>query len=225
MSRKPSRYRGIPGASAADACPPQLPYPVGWFCPAFSQEVRRGQVITRQLAGQDVVLYRTRRGTVRATRPYCPHVGAHLGGGRVRGKELRCPLHHFTFDTDGTCTGTPYDRQVPELSVAMMPVREQAGLIMVWYHPDGEPPDWEVPPLPPHGTHRPVLRIGTAVTTAVGKRDSATRRAAARLISCGVRSLFFMFLHEDADVWNQRRFVAPAPRTVNKPEDDIRGDP
>ncbi|MFJ6659816.1 hypothetical protein ACIQNG_26195 [Streptomyces sp. NPDC091377] len=22
-------------------------------------------------------------------------------------------MHHFTFDTDGTCTGTPYDRQVP----------------------------------------------------------------------------------------------------------------
>ncbi|MFJ4689106.1 aromatic ring-hydroxylating dioxygenase subunit alpha [Streptomyces sp. NPDC088789] len=158
MSKKPPRYRGIPGASAADACPPQLPYPMGWFCPAFSQEARRGQVITRQLAGQDVVLYRTRKGTVRATRPYCPHLGAHLGGGKVRGEELRCPFHHFTFDTDGTCTGTPYDRQVPKLSLAMMPVREQAGLIMVWYHPDGEPPDWEVPPLPPHGTHRPVLR-------------------------------------------------------------------
>ncbi|MFE4670765.1 Rieske 2Fe-2S domain-containing protein [Streptomyces sp. NPDC056716] len=309
MKSRPPVYRGIPGASAADAFPPRLPHPIGWYCPAFSQEIRRGQILTRQLADEDIVLYRTRKGTVRATRPYCPHLGAHLGGGKVKGEELICPFHHFAFNTDGTCTATPYyGQQVPKLSAPMMPVREQAGLIMVWYHPDGTPPDWEVPPLPDHRTHKPVLRemsfggypqdlpenaldyghapslhnftaerveekdlgpihelrlllrktiagralppmpiyltqyglgilrteadltalgfniliwtcpvptkgarmtLRAAVTTRVGQRDSAPRRALGRLVSYAFMRFVIVTIRQDAGVWNHRRYTAP----------------
>ncbi|MFY7628125.1 Rieske 2Fe-2S domain-containing protein [Streptomyces sp. NY05-11A] len=69
-----------------------LPYPSGWFCLARSRELAPGRVVTRRFMNEDIVLYRTRDGRPRAVRPYCPHLGAHLGaGGTVEGQNLVCP--------------------------------------------------------------------------------------------------------------------------------------
>ena len=62
-------------------------YPDGWFAVAFADELRPGQVLRRRFMGEDVVVYRTSGGVLRAVEPYCPHLGAHLGyGGRVEGE-------------------------------------------------------------------------------------------------------------------------------------------
>ena len=42
-------------------CPLQ-PFPRGWFCVAYAHEVQRGQVVSRRLAGNDLVVYRTESG-------------------------------------------------------------------------------------------------------------------------------------------------------------------
>ncbi|WP_331737272.1 Rieske 2Fe-2S domain-containing protein [Streptomyces sp. NBC_00019] len=80
-----------------------LPYPNGWFAVAFSTEVRPGQVITSRLMGKDVVIFRTRSGTLTVVDPHCPHLGAHLGrGGRMDGENLVCPFHAFAFNSERT---------------------------------------------------------------------------------------------------------------------------
>ncbi|MEW9551202.1 Rieske 2Fe-2S domain-containing protein [Nonomuraea sp. NPDC050783] len=133
----------------ADGIAP-LPTPAGWFCVGFSDEVPAGAVVTRPLGGQDVVLYRTRDGLLRAIRPYCPHLGAHLGaGGRVEGEEIVCPFHGFAFAPEGACTRTGYGTRPPKVSLTLLPVRLRHGMIMVWHHPAGLPPDWEIPETPP----------------------------------------------------------------------------
>ncbi|WP_078630554.1 Rieske 2Fe-2S domain-containing protein [Streptomyces roseochromogenus] len=71
---------------------PELPYPNGWFALAYSSELPRRKVLRRRLMGEDVVLYRTTRGTPRAVGAHCPHLGAHLGhGGRSRGRISSAP--------------------------------------------------------------------------------------------------------------------------------------
>ncbi|MFG3029076.1 Rieske 2Fe-2S domain-containing protein [Streptomyces sp. NPDC048253] len=58
----------------------------------LSGEVKPGRVATRRLGRQDVVLWRTAQGALHANRPYCPHLGAHLGvGGTVHGAPRRLP--------------------------------------------------------------------------------------------------------------------------------------
>ncbi|MEU0925241.1 Rieske 2Fe-2S domain-containing protein [Streptomyces malaysiensis] len=140
----------LPGAAPADSLrTPSLPYPNGWFCLAFGDEVRPGSVTTRPLAGTEVVLYRTTRGVLRAVRPRCPHLGAHLGvGGSVEGEDLVCPFHRFAFDPGGTCVRTGYDKPPPKASLAQYPVCEANGSIYVWWHALGLPPQWEVPAFP-----------------------------------------------------------------------------
>ncbi|MFJ1649483.1 Rieske 2Fe-2S domain-containing protein [Streptomyces sp. NPDC088258] len=145
-SRQVGRFHPVP-ADTLHA--PSRPYPNGWFCLAFSDEVRPGAVTTRPLAGAEVVLYRTAKGVLRAVRPQCPHLGAHLGvGGSVEGEDIVCPFHRFAFDPAGTCVRTGYDRPPPKASLAQYPVCEVNGSVYVWWHALGLPPRWEIPAFP-----------------------------------------------------------------------------
>ncbi|WP_431045196.1 Rieske 2Fe-2S domain-containing protein [Streptomyces sp. P1-3] len=144
------------GLTSADvALEPRLPYPAGWSAVAFSEELGTGAVLTRPLMGQDVVLYRPRTGEVRAIRPFCPHLGAHLGLGSVEGNDLVCPFHNFAFGPDGSCVRTAYDAPPPKVSLTQLPVREVNGAIFVWRHHDGRQPDWEIPAFHSLGHLRP----------------------------------------------------------------------
>ncbi|MGP4001778.1 Rieske 2Fe-2S domain-containing protein [Streptomyces sp. 8N706] len=134
------------GPTPADvALAPGLPYPDGWAAVAFSEELKPGAVLTRPLMGEDVVLYRLHNGDVRAIRPYCPHLGAHLGLGEVDGNDLVCPFHRFAFGLDGSCVRTSYGTPPPKASLVQLPVREVNDAVFIWRHHAGGQPDWEIP--------------------------------------------------------------------------------
>ncbi|KAA8889445.1 Rieske (2Fe-2S) protein [Nocardia colli] len=156
-----STTNGVAGPTDS-AARPRLPYPSGWFPLAFSDELRPGQVRRERFMGEDVVLYRTRSGLVRATNPHCPHLGAHLGyGGWVDGECLVCPFHGFAFDPAGACVRTGYGTQPRgKIGLALRHVEEVNDAIFVWYHPDGRAPDWHIPAARP-GFPRPVRRSST----------------------------------------------------------------
>ncbi|MFD7904426.1 Rieske 2Fe-2S domain-containing protein [Kitasatospora sp. NPDC059747] len=123
-----------------------LPYPSGWFCVGLARDVPPGRVRTARLMGEDVVLYRTRRGTLRAVGPHCPHLGAHFGaGGTVRGEDLVCPFHGFAFGPDGSCTGAPDGTRL-RAGLTHNHLAERDGILYVWRGIAGEPPTWELPP-------------------------------------------------------------------------------
>lgn len=126
-----------------------LPYPSGWFLFGFSDELSPGQLLARPFMGQEVVVFRTEAGQACAVDAYCPHLGAHFGyGGRVEGNLLRCPFHGFCYDELGNCVRTGYGtKPPPKARLRTWPLCEQNGLLLVFYHPNAEPPAWEVPVL------------------------------------------------------------------------------
>lgn len=138
-----------------------MPMPNGWFCVGLSAEFAPGDMANRQLGSEDVVVYRTASGVLRATRPYCPHLGAHLGqSGTVDGEELICSFHRFRYGADGVCSATgPAYRKVPKLKLSMVPVRELHGFVMAWLHHDGAEPTWEIPELDTTGFSAPVQHL------------------------------------------------------------------
>jgi nitrite reductase/ring-hydroxylating ferredoxin subunit len=128
---------------------PFSPFPIGWFCVAFSDELRAGEIVSRVRFGHDVVLYRELDGTPVMLDAHCPHMGAHLGrGGTLDGGCVRCPMHGFRFDGAGACVSTPYgSRPPPSARLRTWPMREQHGVILAYYDPSGHLPEWEVPEL------------------------------------------------------------------------------
>jgi phenylpropionate dioxygenase-like ring-hydroxylating dioxygenase large terminal subunit/putative sterol carrier protein len=127
-------------------------YPRGWFVVALSSDVAPREVKTVHYFGQDIVLFRGEDGSLSAIDKTCPHLGAHLGGGRVDGNCLRCPFHDWAFDGSGSCVDVPYAKKIPpKAAVQTWPLREQNGVVFVFHCPRGEPPTWEVPPLDEEG--------------------------------------------------------------------------
>lgn len=136
-----SRLPEYPSESA------QRPYPNGWFAVCLSDELRAGSILRRRLMGEDIVVYRTASGVVRAIVAHCPHLGAHFGyGGVIDGDCIVCPFHKFAYDTSGQCVRTGYGTTPsPNLKLATREVREVDGIVVVWYHSLGVPPNWEIP--------------------------------------------------------------------------------
>ena len=132
----------------------QLPIPNGWFAVAYSHDLREGEVKPIHYFGEDLVLFRTRENKARVIDAYCPHLGAHIGyGGRVMGETVRCPFHGWQFDgQSGECSKIPYcDTIPPRAKVRAWETQEKNGLIFVWHHVEGKPPEWDFPVLPEIG--------------------------------------------------------------------------
>lgn len=125
------------------------PFPTGWYALELSAALRPGDIQRRQFMGQDVILYRTASGVANVLGAYCPHLGAHLGvGGDINGEYVRCPFHHFEFDTAGLCKAVPYGSRIPPKALAkVFPTREKNGFILAYFDATDAPPAWEVPDL------------------------------------------------------------------------------
>ena len=115
-------------AHAVAAIPksPLPEWPQGWYAIARSRELKPEQLRGITLAGQEIVVFRTAAGTLGALDAHCPHMGAHLAHGRVRGEHLECALHCWRIAVDGTIA-----QRAPRARV--WPVRERAGLILIEY--------------------------------------------------------------------------------------------
>lgn len=120
--------------------------PVGWFAVAESPDLEPGQTKAAYYFDTHLVLWRDHEGAAHVQDAFCPHLGAHLGhGGTVEGCEIKCPFHGWTFDEEGANTDIPYsDRTNRKARIRTYPVLERNGFVYAWYHPQEEPPTWEV---------------------------------------------------------------------------------
>ncbi|MCB9683036.1 MAG: Rieske 2Fe-2S domain-containing protein [Alphaproteobacteria bacterium] len=118
----------------------RLPHRASWYPVALGTELAPGQVRHVTLCGQDLVVWRTKGGRVGAARNVCGHMAARLAPGAwVQGEKLVCPHHHMGF----TVTGRSCEHTARDLST--LHVREVGPAVLVWYHPEGAAPTFEVP--------------------------------------------------------------------------------
>jgi nitrite reductase/ring-hydroxylating ferredoxin subunit len=126
-----------------------FPIPSGWFAVAWSDELAAGAVRALRYFARDLVLFRSEDGAAHVLDAHCPHLGAHLGAGRVDGDALVCPFHGWRWHGDGRCGGVPYAKRVPpKARIGSWPVVEHSGAVLVWHGAAGRAPAFEVPPHP-----------------------------------------------------------------------------
>ena len=68
-------------SDAGPRCP--LPMPWGWFQVLYSGDLAVGESKPLRYFDQDLVIFRTESGAVKVLDAYCPHMGAHLGYGKI----------------------------------------------------------------------------------------------------------------------------------------------
>lgn len=121
--------------------------PNSWYHVLYADDLAVGEVKALHYFGRDLVAFRGEDGAAHVLDAYCVHLGAHLGiGGTVVGNTIRCPFHAWCYDGRGQCTEVPYAKRIPpKAAVRAWDVRERNGMIYVWYHEEGAPPDFEIP--------------------------------------------------------------------------------
>lgn len=132
--------------------------PSGWYTVAFSTDLAKGEIQSCRYFGREFIVFRTESGQVRATDAYCPHLGAHLGDGRVDGENVRCSFHGFQFEGEtGRCVKNAYGTKAPpKARLNTFRVQEKNGVVLVWYDARGRAPEWDVPTLDDVGDWTPL---------------------------------------------------------------------
>jgi phenylpropionate dioxygenase-like ring-hydroxylating dioxygenase large terminal subunit len=109
-----------------------------WWMPTC--ELPIAAVAKACVLGVDIVIWRTSSGW-HAALDQCPHRGAALSSGCVKGEALQCPYHGWEFDPRGACTLIP---SVPNFKppighgLSTFAVCEYAGLLWVQLAPNDE---------------------------------------------------------------------------------------
>lgn len=82
-----------------------------WVAVALTSDLpSAGAVKVVEVAGQSIILTRTKAGAINGFYNVCRHRGAKLldeGCTAVKSNRIRCPYHSWAFDLDGNCLGTP----------------------------------------------------------------------------------------------------------------------
>jgi len=151
---KVAATRGTDPSAAPEDLPYELadrpeppPVPNGWYAICSSDELPVGAVHSSIAVARELVAFRGTDGAAHVIDAHCPHMGAHLGGGDVRGDNLACPYHGWRFGGDGAVKEIPYsDGRIPaKACVRSYPVHEVNGMVLFWHHAGGVAPQWEVP--------------------------------------------------------------------------------
>jgi 5,5'-dehydrodivanillate O-demethylase oxygenase subunit len=121
-----------------------------WWPVAAQAELEERPTKAVRLLGEDLVLYKDRRGCYGMLAQRCPHRGASLVYGMVEECGLRCCYHGWMFDGTGACVDQPFERVVnpqsrfrDKVSITAYGVQEKAGLLWAYLGPEPAPLLWD----------------------------------------------------------------------------------
>ena len=118
-----------------------------WYVAAWDYELKPGELISRTITGEPVVIYRAGSGGLVALEDRCCHRFAPLSRGRLEGDDLRCMYHGLKFEPSGRCIEIPGQDMIPRTAcVRAYPAVEKHSWIWVWM---GDPARADEDLIPP----------------------------------------------------------------------------
>jgi 5,5'-dehydrodivanillate O-demethylase len=113
-----------------------------WQPVSRSEDLAAGTAAPITIMSEDFTLYRGDGGLAVVTAPLCPHRLTRLSIGTVEGDSLRCKFHGWKYGPDGQCNEAPLQSQslIDRIKVRTYPVREEFGLIFVYFGEGDAPP-------------------------------------------------------------------------------------
>ena len=83
-----------------------------------------------RIGGKKYVLFRGESGKVSMLEAQCPHRGANLCKGKIKGDRVQCPYHGWEYDADGKLVKVPSTHNIPVGgNIGSKPVVEDGGFI------------------------------------------------------------------------------------------------
>ena len=107
-----------------------------WYPVEYVDAVKIGEVIEVTFWGKHFAVFRGQDGLLRAIENRCAHRQLKLTTGHVRGCQVVCPYHGWSYDGEGKLVDVPhelFDKKLPNIRLPDYAVRERYGLI--WLFP------------------------------------------------------------------------------------------
>jgi len=123
--------------------------PCGEYMRRYWQPVAASEKVTTRprkirILGEDLVIFRDKRGNPGLLYPRCIHRGTTLYYGRVEDEGIRCCYHGWLFDVQGNCLDQPCEPQGGEnkhkIRQPWYPVKEHYGLVFAYMGPPDKMP-------------------------------------------------------------------------------------
>ncbi len=113
-------------------------FPRQWTPCLFSKDLAEKPVpIT--VANTKIAVFRDEWGRANALVDQCPHRGARLSLGQVKGSCIECPFHGWQYDRRGDCTFVPLsglsETERSKVHAVPLPTHENGGLVFVFTAP------------------------------------------------------------------------------------------
>jgi len=121
-----------------------------WVPIAAASQLSDDPVKKIRILGEDLVLYRNRKGKLGLIGERCPHRLVELQFGIPEDEGLRCPYHGWMYNEKGQCIERPMEKQpdasCAQIKIAGYPVEELGGLIFTYMGPLPAPllPRWDI---------------------------------------------------------------------------------
>ncbi|MBD2393593.1 aromatic ring-hydroxylating dioxygenase subunit alpha [Cyanobacterium aponinum AL20118] len=78
-----------------------------WYVVALSKQLKSNQVLSRQVLGEWLAIFRTKNGKPVALQDRCTHRNSRLSCGKVQQGYLQCPYHGWVYDESGGVVSIP----------------------------------------------------------------------------------------------------------------------
>lgn len=109
-----------------------------WYAVLPSKAIRKNQIVAAKRLNLELAFFRDSTGRLGCVADQCPHRGAALSAGVMKGNCVQCPFHGLEFDQNGKCTFIPANgksstEDISRYNVKHYPVREAHGIVYVWY--------------------------------------------------------------------------------------------
>ncbi len=123
-----------------------------WYIAMPSKDLRQKPKAI-ELFGQPLVAWRDSTGHPVIMERYCSHLGASLAVGEVVDGCIRCPYHHWLFESSGECVSAPDVENIPRTARQSTSFTvERYGYIWVWY--GSQTPLFPLPEFPTAETYK-----------------------------------------------------------------------
>lgn len=107
-----------------------------WY-PILRSEELRGRPLPVRRFAKSLAVWRDIAGRPRVFEDRCPHRGAPMSLGRVRGNHLACGYHGWQFDETGDCIEMPLEppdsRRRTRMCIQSYPAEDRGGYIWMFY--------------------------------------------------------------------------------------------
>lgn len=105
-----------------------------WYVAMWDADLAPGELVSRTICGEPVVIFRRLDGSIAAIADQCAHRFAPLSRGKLCGEHVECPYHGLRYDHAGQCVENPHGtgRITPALHIQSYPVVERHSIVWIW---------------------------------------------------------------------------------------------